>query len=306
VRRGLGHGRGRSGHGDERGGRIGSDHGDGTCGDRGGADLGRLAVDVRRSCARHHHDRDAGYATSHDHHARYATSHDHHAHHSAHHRRLATAGDADHHELAADVRSRRPAAHHTAMHGWIHERRDRRSRGERDHGSPVTPGGDLNVAGGRRDFLVWSGANGRPGSGCDADHRCRRHRGCCWSQRPGPVTALSGTQYGWPRAGSGRDADTTIDADASGTSADAVGAPRRVPRAPDDELPTAKGWRHADAPRRIAAENGPVGRQRVTGRGLTASAEGRTRRRESARASCRRCERDGDSRTLGGARPDRA
>ncbi len=150
-----------------------------------GADLGRLADGDLCSGVRHH-----------DHPVTCPTSGDHHiTHHpldpqSAHHWRSATGRDTGHDQPAAAVRScdAHPdsdpggAARQPAVHGWGDERSDGWNGGERSGGSIVTPDGDRHVADGRRDSLMWNAYDGRPGSGCDADHRCRRHRGCCWSQ----------------------------------------------------------------------------------------------------------------------------
>ena len=190
VRRGIRHGGGRNTHGHERGSRIGSDRDDGSGGDCGGPDLDRLADHVGRSVVRRHHDHPAACPPSGDH--RIARDpHD-------HCRRPGTGSDTDRAEPATDVRTRdldpNPdpggGARHPAVRGWVGERGDRWHGGEWSCGSIVTSGGDLSVADGGRDALMWN-----PDDGCsgrwDDDHRCRRHRGCRRSQRLVPVTARS-------------------------------------------------------------------------------------------------------------------
>jgi hypothetical protein len=179
VRRGIGHGCGRSTHGRERGSRIGTDRDDGSGGDRGGSDLDRLADHVGRSFVRRHDDHR-------DHLDARVVPGDHRIARDPHDncRRPGTGSDTDRPEPAADVRTRDPnpnpdpggGARHPAVRGWVGERGDRWDGGEWSCGSIVTSGGDLSVADGGRDALMWN-----PDDGCsgrwDDDHRCRRHRG---------------------------------------------------------------------------------------------------------------------------------
>ena len=189
--RGIGDGRGRNERWGERGTRIGRNDGDGTCRDRDRADLGRLSVDARCPDACHHHH---GYAASRDHHAH----RDGDAHPSAHHhprpvdrRSPSTGRGDDHHESAADLCSVDPGARYSTMRQWVHERRDR--RGERGHGNSVTLGDDVNATG-RRDFLMSSGTDGRPGSGSTLT--TVPSSGMRLVTRPGPVTVLFGSGRG--------------------------------------------------------------------------------------------------------------
>jgi hypothetical protein len=181
VRRGIGHGRGRSGHGNDRGRRIGSDRGDGGGRDRGGANLGRVDDDVGRSCARHHRhghrDDPAGRLASDD----YDIAHHPHEHHPAR-RRIAAGGDNDHTASSAASCERSTAPGNSAMHGRVHERGDRRNGVERSDRGIVISASDHSVADGRPGYVVRSAGDVGPGSERDGDRRCHRHRGCCQSQ----------------------------------------------------------------------------------------------------------------------------